>query len=142
MHRNIRFVTIISLSHLTVWSRIYGVSKFEIGYSLGQNQCQNSFLHGFSWSFLFFARSFFTVFSLCKVFSLIVFLVFSWSLYDMVFINFAKVGPLYCRIRKTTGRAPAFCDWGGKNCMDMDTCSMHVHPTCRQKKMNQSSAKL
>ena len=34
-----------------------------------------------------------------------------------------------------SGRAPAFCDWGGgKNCMDMDTCSMHVHPTCRQKK--------
>ena len=23
---------------------------------------------------------------------------------------------------------------GGKNCMDMDTCSMHVHPTCLKKK--------
>ena len=36
----------------------------------------------------------------------------------------------------------AFCDLGGKNCMDMDTCSMHmhVHPTRLKmsKEMNQS----
>ena len=42
-----------------------------------------------------------------------------------------------------SGRAPTFCDWGSKNCIDMDTCSMHVHPTCLKMykeitKMNQS----
>ena len=38
-----------------------------------------------------------------------------------------------CRVRgpmvSLQGGLQHFVIGGGKNCMDMDTCSMHVHPT-------------